>query len=101
MTLKHKDGGVNCMDYCPKTNRLAVGSQSGLVQIWDLSGPINKNMKPETKSYKKSVNVLKFSPNGRFLAVGFGDTFLTYPESNQGEVLLVPIAPRKKQAKKK
>ncbi len=62
---------VNALTVSPDGNRLAIGSRTGRIQVWQI-GPVY-TLESVLNGHQEPVYVLQFSPDGKTLASGSGD----------------------------
>ncbi|KAF7973792.1 hypothetical protein HWV62_14280 [Athelia sp. TMB] len=62
---------IRAIAYSPSGERIATGSQSGSLAVWDAS--TCDLMAGQVNGHSAEVNSIAFSPDGRFIATGSGD----------------------------
>lgn len=69
------DDSVASVAWSPKGNHLAVGSNKGLVQVWDY--PSGRKI-TSAKTHKERVGTMSWSPDGLILSTGSRDKSILY-----------------------
>ncbi|ODA36725.1 WD40 repeat domain-containing serine/threonine protein kinase [Planctopirus hydrillae] len=83
-TLK-AGGPVRTLQFAPKGHRLAVGTRTGQVEIWDVDTKERLLMNP---GHTSGVVSVAWSKDGQFLATGGGDKTVNLWDAADGSLLL-------------
>lgn len=76
---------IYSIDFNPYNSTLISGSKNGHVILWDYKNKKNTQL---LKSYRSSVNTVRFSPSGNLLGVGFGNKIhIINTQTNEGVFL--------------
>ncbi|MEL7493547.1 MAG: pentapeptide repeat-containing protein, partial [Cyanobacteria bacterium J06554_11] len=58
-------GGVNSVAYSPDGNRLAIGDNKGILQVWDIN---TSRVVSFSRGHEDSISSIVYSPNGEYIA---------------------------------
>ena len=83
VTLQGHTSSVNSVSFSPDSKILATGSADGTVKLWNLDGTLLRTVESTTVEASKSgensnlsVNAVRFSPDGKTLAIGRHDSLV-------------------------
>ena len=84
-TLIGHESEVRCITISPDGNTLASGDGHGCIKLWDLITRNDSYTRTRKNYYKKPVNSLAFSPDGKFIASGSDECDVTLLDGKTGK----------------
>lgn len=81
-------GGVNCVDFSPDSNILALG-QGSKIRLWNVA--TDESIGKPFEGHSESVNSVAFSPDGQILASGSSDHSIILWDVETGQPIGQPL----------